>query len=280
MLAVVSAAIWAVWPAQGAADYSLTLAAASVFAANFAFAAFVDFFGPIARGVPLLHLWAVALAAQVLAALALIHAAAARFGPDRLRLVLIVLTVVSYWSGVWGETTAPERAWYMPHMRAWELLIGALLVFGDLPDIASRLWRALLTLVGLAALGAVFLLFDGGLRQPGLATMIPVLGAAMVIYAGANPVSALLDARPLAALGAAAFSVYLWHWPILVIARSLAPGPGATLAALAVAGAAAAASYWWLERPFRGEGPHWRALALAPLGLAALFAAGVVGVAG
>jgi peptidoglycan/LPS O-acetylase OafA/YrhL len=282
MLAVVSAAVWLLWPAQAFADYSLTLAASAVFLANFAFAVFADFFGPIARATPLLHLWAVAVAAQVLLAVGLICVAGRSLAPAYLRMILIVLTVLSYWSGVWLEVSAPERAWYMPQARAWEVLIGVLLVFGELPGMASRIGRAALAALGLAAIAAVFAAYGDGLRQPGLATMIPVVAAAAVIYAGGsggNPVSALLDVRPLAAVGAAAFSIYLWHWPVLVIARSLSPGVAATLGALAVVAVASALSHRFLEQPYRGgRGGGWRPVALSFAGILALIGVAALGV--
>ncbi len=283
MLAAVSLAVWALWPAQSLPDYSLTLALSSIFAANIAFAGITEIFGPFAKTYPLLHLWAVGLAMQVLLVLPLVWRIVVRIAPGRLQIALIVLTIVSYWSGIWAESAAPRLAWYMPWGRAWEVLFGVLLVFGELPDLSARWRRAAAALVGLAIVAASFALIDRDMRYPGVATIAPALGAALAIYggaAGANPVSRFLGARPLALVGAAGLSIYLWWWPALTIARQVGSGPAAEAAGLAVAAAMAAASHVLIERRLRGPvaASDARVVAIAMVGMAALFTIAVLGV--
>jgi hypothetical protein len=105
-------------------------------------------------------------------------------------------------------------------------------------------------------------LISADIPFPGLAALDPCLGAALVILAGMNGPSLggrALAVRPVVFVGLISYSLYLWHWPLLVLQRShLARDELTTvesLMVLALSVALAAASWWWIERPFRGARP-------------------------
>ena len=204
------------------------------------------------------------------------------------------MSLASFALGAWGVAHTPVAAFYLLPGRAWELLLGGLLalaVQGDsfaVRPIDARL-RAAATAAGLAALLAATVLYDAATPFPGIAASLPCLGALLVIYGGCGPnfASRWLGARPLAALGRISYSLYLWHWPVLVLVRYGARGEVTLGTRLVMVGATlllASLSYRAVERPFiaRAALPSRRALfaASAAAVLAAVALAGVLDLTG
>jgi hypothetical protein len=115
---------------------------------------------------------------------------------------------------------------------------------------------------GLLLIAVTVLSLPSGAPFPGLNALAPCLGAALVIWAGlpgpAEPAAAgrLLEAKPMVAVGLISYSLYLWHWPLLVFAHYYAlgePGPVARTVVVLVAVLLAAASWRWVEQPFRSK---------------------------
>ena len=121
--------------------------------------------------------------------------------------------------------TAVNQTWayFSPLTRAWELALGALVAVLA-PTIArlSRAWAPqALAFVGLAGIALAAVLFTSNTRYPGSAVALPVVGSAALIAAGcANQrtiVGRALSVRPMQWVGARSYSMYLWHWPLLII---------------------------------------------------------------
>ena len=149
-----------------------------------------------------------------------------------------------------------------PPTRAWELGLGALRAMGALPQSAHRPLREWVAGAGVAVILYGIVAFDSETQFPGLAALAPCLGAAAVIWAGGQGptlVGRLLSSPPAVGIGLISYSLYLWHWPPLVIARGFEPGGELTLPAAAAAiGCATVLAYlsWrFVERPFRVP-PH------------------------
>ncbi len=122
-----------------------------------------------------------------------------------------------------ATAASPNAAFFSTATRAWELAIGALLAFlttqlGSIPEML----RALSTWIGLTAIAVSAVLFTGATPFPGAVALLPVLGAALVIAGGVdNPRGGavlVLGKSPMRWVGDRSYSLYLWHWPILVIA--------------------------------------------------------------
>src|SRR4029077_2686899 len=106
-----------------------------------------------------------------------------------------------------------------PLGRAWELGLGALVVF--LPPLPSRLLAEGAPIAGLALIGyAVFVLTSHDVF-PGINALWPCLGAALLVWPRRRPslVASLLGAFPFRRTGEISYSLYLWHWPLLVFMR-------------------------------------------------------------
>lgn len=209
--------------------------------------------------------------------------------PRRFRLVALavfgVAVLTSLTVSVVQVQAGDPAAYFLTHTRVWELGIGGLLacVLGD-PQRFPRLRRGL-ALAGLSAILASAVLYTGATPFPGLAALLPTLGCAAVIVAGRTSgpgsLTRLVDSAPVQSLGAWSYSLYLWHFPLIVFYVARAgehPGilEGIGLAAIALT--LAIASYRLVEEPVRRswtlQRHHWLTAeaAVAAMALAAVVA--------
>ena len=152
-----------------------------------------------------------------------------------------------------------RAAFFLAHFRAWELLIGVLLALAATPLPRYRRGLDLASLVGVAMIVAAVIGYSDATTFPGAAALLPCLGAALVILAGQHHRSLagrILSRRPLVLTGLISYSLYLWHWPILVFAGAWLgrrPAGGETAALILASFVAAILSWRYVERPFRGK---------------------------
>jgi peptidoglycan/LPS O-acetylase OafA/YrhL len=210
---------------------------ATFFAANVRFASVgTDYFAQGEPPSPLRHYWSLAVEEQfylvwpllLVLCLVLVHRrGGARGGADLRRTagaLLAVVVVLSLAWSVWDTYASPVTAYFSTFARAWELGIGA---FCALLPRGVRLTypaRNALAIAGLGAIGYSTLVLTGATPFPGTAALIPVLGAAalLVVGEGERPtvVGRTLAAGPLVVIGDWSYSIYLWHWPVIVLVRS------------------------------------------------------------
>jgi peptidoglycan/LPS O-acetylase OafA/YrhL len=155
---------------------------------------------------------------------------------------------------VYAVSVSPMLAFYLPHARDWELGAGALLVF--LPAIRSRLLSEAMSVVGLALIiWSVFTLV-GAETSLGW-TMVPaVFGSALLVWPRAESWTArFLSLRPFTFIGDISYSLYLIHWPLLVLFKHYANGQEPTLTEATMLGSAsiglAYLSWRFVENPVR-----------------------------
>jgi peptidoglycan/LPS O-acetylase OafA/YrhL len=185
---------------------------------------------------PLQHIWSMSVQGQFyIAFLALVFGFAYLFRRrlgGRLRtafvLLLSALTLASFVYAIFAHQANQATAYYNSFARAWELLLGAL-VGALVPYVRWPMWlRTVIAGVALAAVLSCGALIDGVKQFPGPWTLVPVGATLLFILAGANRHASpstrgelplpnrLLAAAPLVTLGAMAYSLYLWHWPLLI----------------------------------------------------------------
>lgn len=194
-------------------------------------------------------------------------AAAVWLGPLRHRPLPSVLTGARPWTGVPAEDVADTAP-------------GALTKRGRVGTRALWTWLPVAAVVGVAVAiwrggGPPSWMWDGGLVATSLGALAVVVG---VTRAPSGPVAVVLSARPLRWLGRISYSLYLWHWPVIVLLTGTDTGlTGASLlgARLATMTGLSCASYYLVERPLRqADWREWRRRALAPV--AVLGTAGVL----
>lgn len=187
---------------------------------------------------------------------------------------VLVIFSASLAASFWLTETQPGAAYFVSHTRVWELALGGLLAIW-LPAIkAADMVRALLFVLGLAAILVSGFLYDPSVVPfPGLSALLPTLGAAAIILAGNFRLSVFrgLDYAPLRYLGDVSYSVYLWHWPLIVFyqAAGYEIGLVSGLAILAVTLVVSHVSYVFVEGWFRHPDDAVEARTL-PFGIASV----------
>jgi peptidoglycan/LPS O-acetylase OafA/YrhL len=255
---------------------------ASLFLANMHFAtSALDYFNIGAPPSPVLHFWSLAVEEQFYLALPLVLALIARLSrrPATMAAILSVLAALSFAASLWVIGDNQPAAFFYPHHRGWELLLGGIvgLVYDQRSTIPAA-WRTGLAWGGFAVLVVSIWALNDVLIYPGLWALMPTLGtAALLLGLRSGPATAPLGrllSLPLATLvGDMSYSLYLWHWPVAVILAALWPGQFLARAlGLVVAVTLAAAAYHLVERPIHalplsGMKPA-RLLAAAGAGLA------------
>ncbi|MFI5627406.1 acyltransferase family protein [Nocardioides sp. NPDC051685] len=266
---------------------------AAVFLANVHFAKeAVDYFHSAAPS-PFQHYWSLSVEEQFYVVWPLLVLAVALWIPKhhRRRAITALAALLAAISLAWSlHVTATDQAaaYFSTPARAFELAAGALLacVAGRLASIRlGRFHKAYAAALGIAGVGTLVYAttsFSEATPFPGWHALVPVAGTVALLVAGpATPTGRLLSKQPFRYLGDISFSLYLWHWPILILAPEAIPGGGVRqlLIMLALILAASAASYHWIEMPFqRHKIPHLtkgrRALALWPAAAALALVAG------
>lgn len=177
--------------------------------------------------------------------------------------ILLTFAVISFGLGQWMIRTDAAAAFYLLPFRAWELLLGSLLAvhLTGQPAGPTRAWYAeTIGLTGLTLILYAIFQFDNSTPFPGIYALAPCVGAALVIYAGSGTImpltNKLLSWRPLVSIGLISYSLYLWHWPILVFIRSVgwhAWGlPSFSLPLVIIIIFFVSWFSWkWIEQPFR-----------------------------
>ena len=220
------------------------------------------YFDTRAQLMPLLHLWSLSVEEQFYLIWPLLIIIAAKTGSgSRIRTALWSLVAVSFAWNLWLVRAESTAAFFTLPSRAWELGAGALLAAGyarrpGLRDLRAQ--GAVAGLSGLALILAATVFFDSSTPYPGIAAVVPVAGALLLVLAGClspgNPVSVLLSAKLPRRVGVLAYSWYLWHWPLLSLVRNRRMTESNVSIDMAVAAFAllpAYLSYRFVEEPIR-----------------------------
>ncbi|MFL1376016.1 acyltransferase family protein [Nocardiopsis protaetiae] len=217
----------------------------------------VDYLAAEVAPSPVQHFWSLSVEEQfylVWPLLFILWAALRRRGAGTGTLIALLGSLLAaslLWSVV--TTGGEPSAYFLPTTRAWELAVGGLLAVGLAHGHLPERVRLPLGWAGLAAIVASAVLYDGSTPFPGWAALLPVLGAAAVI--AAEHVPAPLSTAPARWVGDVSYSLYLWHWPLIVLALAVT-GRDELGWTLAVAvGAASLLLAWatkvWVEDPVR-----------------------------
>ncbi|WP_223277182.1 acyltransferase family protein [Pseudomonas oryziphila] len=262
------------------ADFSLffkSLKSSLLFTSNRYFADFGSYFAPQAYELPLLHTWSLAIEMQFYLFFPLLVILLPRAW--RLPVFVVAALALFGWSAirVLGDNT--DGALYFSLLaRVPEFLVGAVIMLALRDRELPLPVAVLLGLLGALVLGSSLWLVDRS-YFPGFWSMLPCLGAGLLIAARRGPVNSLLACAPLVWIGGISYSLYLWHWPVLAFIRYYTGEyvlSGAWLAVFLLAALLLAwLSYRFVELPVRASGrirrqlPKW-ALALGVLVLSAM----------
>ena len=271
-LVVVVAASAALYRAGDLARVLADVRWAAFFAENLHLARVgTDYFTTTSFVSPVQHFWSLAVEEQfylvwpLLIGLIMMASRARRSGTGRRRgrqVALAAVAVLSMLSLVWSVYAtghSAQTAYYSTLTRAWELGVGAVVALaGARIEQTLRALRTAASWAGLALVLAAITTYDAATPFPSYRATLPVLGSALVLAGGIagsrRGAQVLLGAAPMRFLGDISYSLYLWHWPVLVLAPVWRDHPVSTrgrVVLVLVALVCAAVSYRYVEQPFR-----------------------------
>jgi peptidoglycan/LPS O-acetylase OafA/YrhL len=238
--------------------FARSLASAVGSVSNVYFAKTAGYFEAPAETKPLLHTWSLGVEEQFYLIVPVLMLVAYRFAPKRAKLLFAVSAAMSYVAAVAMTYRNDAFVFYLTPFRAWELALGALLAIGFIPKPAIGPWSNLCGAVGLVLLLGV--IFAGSSSAPLLLmTSLASVGATMVIASSereTSQVGRLLSLPPFVFIGLISYSLYLWHWPLIVFQRtdvllSVDSPASAKLTLIIISIGMAYLSWKLIELPFR-----------------------------
>ncbi|WP_347268292.1 acyltransferase family protein [Paracoccus sp. (in: a-proteobacteria)] len=261
LLATTAAGIHVLTPPQ-LADYGRSMLATMLFVSNFYLGMTSNYFAPDAETQPLLHTWSLAVEEQFYIFFPIFIITLLRRWPGRVGPVVWAVAALSFAACVVLTGIRPTMAFYLAPTRAWELLAGSLLAIHApraLPQ--GRAWIAqALGIAGLALVVGAGFAFSTATPFPGWQAGLPVAGSVALILAGSlggGVATRLLASAPMRGLGLISYSLYLWHWPVIVLLRLWTIDPPTPLQmSLAVIGSVLLSILSWrfVEQPARHAG--------------------------
>ncbi len=274
---------WRLIPPDPFEDYARSMAFAAMFISNIHFIEHSGYFDTASQLRPLLHTWSLAVEEQYYLLFPLVLWALGGFARGKFIWVFTGLSVVSLGIAEWGLRNYPLENFFFTPSRLWELLGGSIcaaLLFGR-----KLRGNNFLALVGLALILFSVFWYDTSVRFPSRYTLVPVVGAMLIIlYAAPGTwVAWLLSLRPMVGIGLISYSAYLWHQPLFVFARfGSVSEPSLPLIALMIFMSLALAYLTWrfIEAPFRNRtvlGRRNILLVSSAVGIAALAGFGLWG---
>lgn len=165
----------------------------------------------------LLHTWSLSAEWQFYLILPIVLMFVWRIRPHRSTLVIVCgfAFALSLGASIWTTAHDPSSAFFLLHTRAWEMLAGGLVYFLGLRQHLSPRYGAMTARLGLGMIALSILLFTEASAWPGWRAMLPVGGAMLILLA--NRPFILTNHSSLQWIGDRSYSIYLWHWPVVVL---------------------------------------------------------------
>ncbi|SHJ85182.1 Peptidoglycan/LPS O-acetylase OafA/YrhL, contains acyltransferase and SGNH-hydrolase domains [Bradyrhizobium lablabi] len=266
-------------------DFSKSAASLAFFSSNLYFWRTSGYFDASSLLRPLLHTWTLCLEEQYYIFMPIAMYVGHRWFKSKWALLFLPVALASFALSVLLTSRAPAANFFLLPTRAWELLLGAILILCPPRQVPQRLVE-IAAAVGIALIAYAVVAFSDFTPFPGANALFPCLGAAILLHTGAEHstfVGRWLSCRPAVWIGLISYSLYLVHWPITVFARYyLLRDPGGYEIVCIVLLSLVLAVFSWrvIESPFRKAWPEGRRTLVFGTSIAALAATFLAGVAG
>ena len=237
--------------------FGRSLAAMGFFSTNILFYLQHDYFAGPSELKPLLHTWSLSVEEQFYLLYPIFLLIFIKRSRGILIFALVAITCISYGVNEYYTRVSPTVSFYIPVARAWELMAGALIAFSTKEIRFSKIQTNVLSIFGLSLI--VFSLFyiNSQSRFPGTVVLLPVIGTCILLLTGSNRhglANVLINNAPFVLVGKISYSLYLYHWPALVLLKYYLVRDlhfSESLSVLFVLLIVSYASYRFVENPFR-----------------------------
>jgi peptidoglycan/LPS O-acetylase OafA/YrhL len=207
---------------DGVVDLGKSAIATALFSSNMLFYFESGYFDGAAEMKPLLHTWSLAVEEQYYIFFPLLLILIAKIDTKHYLRWLLVLGGLSFVACVVLTSIKSSAAFYWIPTRAWELFIGSILALHIIPNPSKRLLREVYSILGVMMIAYSVFQYSSETSFPGAAALLPTIGTALIILAGTGGhslVSMALSFRPVVFIGLISYSLYLWHWPVIVYTK-------------------------------------------------------------
>jgi peptidoglycan/LPS O-acetylase OafA/YrhL len=242
---------------RGVIDLGQSAIATALFSSNILFYFESGYFGGAAEMKPLLHTWSLAVEEQYYIFFPLLLCLIAKIDTKHYLRWLTILGVLSFVACIILTNIKTSAAFYWIPTRAWELFIGSILALHVIPKPNKRFLREVYTMLGMTMIVYSVFKYTPETSFPGIAAVLPTIGTALVIFSGTGGnslISIALSVRPVVFIGLISYSLYLWHWPVIVYTKiySIKEPTESVMAAIFVLIFALSILSWkYVESPFR-----------------------------
>lgn len=262
VLAATMIGAWCLYLPAQFAEFSRSVVAAAFFVSNIFYYSKFDYFDSFSSESPLLHTWSLAVEEQFYIVFPILLWLIFRYLRKYRAHAVFLICLASFVYSGWLLKTDSSATFYMATSRTWELGTGAFLAVAGIPALRTRFLNEGLGILGLGLLIYSYYHYSADAAFTGPTLAIPCLGAALLIYSGKQGTLAarILSLKPLVWIGFISYSLYLWHWPLIVFYEyyfikapdGLSFADKVMLLALSVV--LAVLSWRYIEKPFRQKG--------------------------
>ena len=241
------------------AELGRNVLAVGLLVSNYAFAFWeTDYQNLGANPSALIHYWSLAVEEQFYLIWPIFILLISRMGVRKIKWAIFSVFTISLFFSIWQTQSSSILAFYSLHTRAWELAAGALILF--IPKSIKALLdknQKILALFGLGLITYATIIFNSQTPFPGLFALLPVIGTFLLITSiGAWPkfMRQLSNNKITQWLGAISYSLYLWHWPALLLPSIYLERPllaGEKILCVIITIILAHLTYKFVEQPIR-----------------------------
>ena len=200
-------------------DFSYSLISAVFYVSNIYFSANLNYLTVDTHLLPLLHTWSLSAEAQCYLVFPFIFYSAVKQKIVGTGTFLFVLLIVMFATNIFLTQHNPDIAFFSPTVRFYQFLSGAIIVFLPIDLTSNRKQMIGCFVIGLMLISISFFIINRFSEYPGILSLLPTIGSMLIIASGVQ--HQLLTNKLLVYIGTISYSLYLWHWPIIVFYKIL-----------------------------------------------------------